>query len=163
MISLALLKQFSFFSFLDDRESQAISLISRELQLQPGDILFEADSPADALYFLIEGNLPYSIEVDGESTAAERQEYFVSYIHPQEIVGISALIEPYIYSTTLRAECPCRLIAINAHALRALCEIDLHLHVGLLQAVTQAAMDRLTMTRILLAAHVVEVSGRQSA
>ena len=83
-----------------------------------------------------------------------RQEYFVGYINPEEIFGISALIEPYYYTATLRADKLCRVIKIDAPALRALCEVDPQLSVGLMKAVARAAMERLDMTRVQLVAEM---------
>jgi CRP-like cAMP-binding protein len=158
MVSLELLHRFPFFSFMNDKELKAIAMIAHDRQLQPGDVLFEAKSPADTLYFLIQGNLPYYIVVTSEHMPDYHQEYFVGYINPEDIFGISALIEPYTYTTTLRAEKPCRVIEINAQALRALCEVDAQLSVGLMKAVARSAMERLNMTRVQLAAQMVDDS-----
>ena len=152
MIPLELLPRFPFFSFMNDKELKAIATIAQELQLEPGDVLCEANAPADALYFLTKGNLPYYIVVTSEHMPDYRQEYFVGYINPEEIFGISALIEPHYYTATLRADKPCRVIKIEAKALRALCEVDSQLHMGLMIAVAKAAMERLQMTRFQLVA-----------
>jgi CRP-like cAMP-binding protein len=156
MIPVELLQRFPFFSFMDNKEMKAMAMIAQEIRLQPGDIVFETNHPADALYFLMQGSLPYYIVVTSEHLPDYHHEYFVGYINPEEIFGISALIEPYMYTTTLRAESPCRIIKINAAALRALCEVDNPLYVGLLKAVAGAAMDRLNMTRVQLAAQMVD-------
>lgn len=156
MIPLELLHRFPFFSFMSDKELKAIATIAQELQLEPGDILCEANTPADALYFLTKGNLPYYILVTSEHIPDYRQEYFVGYINPEEIFGISALIEPHYYTATLRADKPCRVIKIDAPALRALCEVDPQLSVGLMKAVAKAAMERLQMTRVQLVAQMAE-------
>lgn len=156
MIPLELLHRFPFFSFMNDRELKAIATIAQELQLETGDVLCEANTPADALYFLTKGNLPYYIVVTTEHIPEYRQEYFVGYINPEEIFGISALIEPYYYTATLRADKPCRVIKIDAPALRALCEVDPQLSVGLMKAVAKAAMERLQMTRVQLVAEMAE-------
>lgn len=156
MIPIELLYRFPFFSFMSDKELKAIAMIAEEVSLKPGDVVFEANTPADSLYFLITGHLPYYIVVTSENVPDYRKEYFVGYINPEEIFGISALIEPYYYTATMRADKPCRVIKINAPALRALCEVDLQLSVGLLKAVARAAMERLNMTRVQLAAQTVE-------
>jgi CRP-like cAMP-binding protein len=160
MIPVELLQRFPFFSFMNDKEIKAMAMIAQEIRLQPGDIVFEANHPADALYFLIQGSLPYYILVTSEHMPDYHHEYFVGYINPEEIFGISALIEPYRYTTTMRAESPCRIIKINAVALHALCEVDNQLYIGLLKAVARAAMDRLDMTRIQLAAQMVNVTDK---
>jgi CRP-like cAMP-binding protein len=141
---------------MNDKELKAIATIAQELQLDSGDVLCEANTPADALYFLTKGNLPYYLVVTTEHLPDYRQEYFVGYINPEEIFGISALIEPYYYTATLRADKPCRVIKIDAPALRALCEVDPQLSVGLMKAVAKAAMERLQMTRVQLVAEMAE-------
>jgi len=156
MIPLELLHRFPFFAFMSDKELKAIATIAQELKLAAGEVLCEANTPADALYFLTKGNLPYYIVVTTEHIPDYRQEYFVGYLNPEEIFGISALIEPYYYTATLRADKPCRVIKIDALALRALCEVDPQLSVGLMKAVAKAAMERLQMTRVQLVAEMAD-------
>ena len=158
MIPVELLLRFPFFSFMNEKQMKAIAMIAQEIQLQPGDVVFETNYPADAFYFLTQGSLPYYIAVTSEHIPDYYHEYFVGYINPEEIFGISALVEPYLYTTTLRAEKPCRVIKINANALRALCEVDQQLSLGLMKAVARAAMDRLNMTRVQLAAQMVDAA-----
>jgi len=158
MVSPELLRRFRFFSFMDDKELKAVFTIAHVLQLKPGDVLVESNTPADALYFLIEGHLPYYMIVTSEHIPDYRQEYFIGYINPKEIFGISALLEPYQYTATIRADEPCRVIKIDAPALRALCEVDAHLSVGLMKAISQAAMERLQMTRVQLVAEMLKNS-----
>lgn len=157
MVSLELLQRFPFFSFMDDKELKAVSTIAQELNLKAGDVLIESDKPADALFFLIEGHLPYYMVVTTEHIPDYRREYFIGYINPEEIFGISALIEPYQFTATLRAEEPCRVIKIDASALRALCEVDSHLSARLMKAVAKAAMERLQMTRVQLVAETMKM------
>ena len=156
MIPLELLRHFPFFSFMDDKELKAVATIAQELQFNAGDVIFEANTPADALYFLTKGHLPYYMVVTTENIPDYKKEYFIGDINPEEIFGISALIEPYQYTATLRADKLCRVIRIDASALRALCEVDLHLSVGLMKAIAKAAMERLGMTRIQLVAEMAE-------
>jgi CRP-like cAMP-binding protein len=158
MISLELLHRFSFFSFMDEKELRAVTRIAQELQLKAGDVLCEANTPADALYFLTKGHLPYYMVVKTDHVPDYKREYYIGDINPEEIFGISALIEPYQYTATLRADRPCRVIKIDAQALRALCEVDTHLSVGLMKAVAKAAMERLQMTRVQLVAEMAEKS-----
>jgi CRP-like cAMP-binding protein len=56
----------------------------------------------------------------------------------------------------LRADKPCRVIKIDALALRALCEVDPQLSVGLMKAIAKAAMERLQMTRVQLVAEMAD-------
>lgn len=156
MVSPELLRRFRFFSFMDDKELKAVFTIAYVLHLKPGDILVESGAPADALYFLLEGHLPYYMVVTSEHLPDYRQEYFIGYINPEEIFGISALLDPFMYTATIRVEEPCSVIKIDAHALRALCEVDVHLSVGLMKAVALSAMERLQMTRVQLVAETID-------
>ena len=160
MIPLELLRRFSFFSFMDDKELKAVSTIALELHLNAGDVLVEANTSANALYFLISGHMPYYMLVTSEHIPDYQQEYFIGYINPEEIFGISALLEPYRYTATLRADGACRVIKIDASALRALCEVDSHLSVGLMQAIAKAAMERLQMTQVQLVTEMLKTAER---
>ena len=163
MLSLELLSGFPFFSFMSEKEMKAVAGIAEDLRLKAGDVLIEADKPASALYFLVEGHLPYYMIVTTEHIPNYRKEYFIGYINPHEIFGISALIEPYQYTATLRAEEDCRVIKIDASALRALCEVDADLSVGLMKAVAKAAMERLQMTRVQLVAETLKPEEKSPA
>jgi CRP-like cAMP-binding protein len=156
MISLELLQRFAFFSFMDEKELRAVTKIAQEVQLKEGDVLCEAGAPADAMYFLIKGHLPYYMVVKTEHIPDYKQEYYIGDINPEEISGISALVEPYQYTATLRADKPCRLIKIEAAALRALCEVDPHLSTGFMRAIAKAAMERLQMTQVQLVAETLK-------
>ena len=156
MIPIELLHRFPFFSFMNERELKAVAAIAQDLHFEAGDILVEADKPADALYFLIDGNLSYYMVVTAENIPDYRREYVIGYINPNEIIGISALIDPYHYTATLRVEKPTRVIRIDSIPLRALCELDVYLSVGLMKAVAKAAMERLEMTRVQLVAEMIK-------
>ena len=156
MVSLELLRRFPFFSFMEDKELKAVAMIAQDLHPKANDVLIESDKPADALFFLVEGHLPYYMTVTTEHMPDYRRDYFVGYINPNEIFGISALIEPYQYTATLRAETPSRIIKIEAPALRALCEVDIHLSLGLMKAIAKTAMERLQMTRVQLVAETIK-------
>ncbi len=156
MVPVELLRRFPFFSFMDDKELKAVALIAQDLHLTTGHVLVEADKPADALFFLIDGNLSYHMVVTSENIPDYRQEYVIGYINPNEILGISSMIEPYRYTASLRIEKPARVIKIDATALRALCEVDAHLCNGLLKAVAKTAMERLQMTRVQLVAETIK-------
>lgn len=158
MISIERLQRFPFFSFMDEKELRAVTHIAQELQFKAGDVVCEANTPADALYFLTEGNLSYHMVVTSENIPDYRKEYFIAEVNTEEIVGISALIEPYRFTATLRVDKPCRLIKIDAPALRALCEVNANLSLGLMKSVARAAMERLEMTRVQLVSVIMEKS-----
>lgn len=156
MIAPERLERFPFFAFMEYKQLKAVARIAQELQFSAGDEICEAHTPSDALYFLTEGSLLYYMVVTSEHQPDYRKEYFIGVINPEEIFGISSLIEPHVHTATLRAEKPGRLIKIDATALRALCEEDMQLSVDLMRAVAKATKNRLEMTRVQLVAQMAE-------
>ena len=152
MISPELLRRFPFFNFMDDKQLKAVAMIAEEKTYNNGDDVVTHDTPAAKLFFLIDGTASYYYIVTTEHDPYYKQEYFISDFNPGEIFGISALIEPYVFTASVRAEKACRLIEIDAPALRALCEVDVQLSCGLMRAVAKAAMERLQYTRVQLIA-----------
>ena len=152
MISPELLRRFPFFNFMDDKQLKAVAMIADEKSYEHSEDVVVNNSPAVKLFFLIEGTASYYYVVTSEHDPYYKQEYFISDFNPGEIFGISALIEPYVFTASVRAEKTCRLIEIDASALRALCEVDMQLSCGLMRAVAKAAMERLQHTRVQLIA-----------
>ncbi|MFL7869005.1 MAG: Crp/Fnr family transcriptional regulator [Anaerolineales bacterium] len=152
MISPELLRRFPFFSFMDDKQLKAVAMIAEEKNYDNEVEIVVYNSPAEKLFFLVEGNASYYYIVTSEHDPYYKQEYFISDFNPGEIFGISALIEPYVFTASVRAEKNCHLIEIDASALRALCEVDMQLSCGLMRAVAKAAMERLQHTRVQLIA-----------
>ena len=152
MISPELLRRFPFFSFMDDKQLKAVAMIAEEKAYEHEEEIVTNNSPAEKLFFLVEGTASYYFIVTSEHDPYYKQEYFISDFNPGEIFGISALIEPYVFTASVRAEKSCHLIEINASALRALCEVDTPLSCGLMRAVAKAAMERLQHTRVQLIA-----------
>lgn len=152
MISPELLRRFPFFNFMNDAQLKAVAMIAEEKEYQIGNTIFDANTPASSLFFLIEGSAAYYYIVTTEHDPYYKHEYYISDFDPGEIFGISALIEPYTYTAAVRAEKTCRLIKIDASALRALCEVDSKLSGRLMYAIAKAAMERLQHTRTQLVA-----------
>ena len=152
MISPELLRRFPFFSFMEDAQLKAVAMIAEELTYEKDEVIVEAGKPADHFFFLIEGDVGYYSVATSEHDPYYKKEYFIAGINPGEIFGISALIEPYIFTATMKAEKVSHVIEIKAPALRALCEVDIKLSCGLHKAVAMAAMERLQFTRVQLVA-----------
>jgi len=155
MVSAKLLRQYGFFDFMGDNELEAVANIAKEIEFHKGEVIVEAGQPANTFYFLVEGDLAYYYVVTIGYDPYYKKEYHISDINAGEIFGISALIEPYRYTATLRVDAPSRVISIGAEDLHSLCEADPKLAYGLMQAVAKAAIERLETTRIqLIAARV---------
>jgi CRP-like cAMP-binding protein len=153
MISPELLRRYPFFGFLDDTELKAVAMIGQDMYLEKDELLFETDTPATALYLVVDGCVDFLYVVTDRAEPKLHKEFYLGEHGPGEIIGISALIEPYVYSTTARVTSPgCDVVRIEGAGLRALCEVDNKLAYGLMRQTAKLAMERLHDTRTLLAA-----------
>ncbi len=152
MISPELLRRYPFFGGLANSHLNAVAMLAEEIVYEKDEIVFEAGQPADALYFLVEGCVDLHYVVIDEFNAELRKDFFISEINPGEPFGISALIEPYRYTGTVRATCATRVLKFDANGLRALCTVDPKIEAALMRQLAAAAMSRLYDTRVQLAA-----------
>lgn len=152
MISPELLRRYPFFGFLDNAELKAVAMIAEELTLEASESLFEIEQPAEALYLLMDGAIELYYVVIDDYDPTLRKEFYISDINPGEICGISALIEPYQYTSTARAACLSHLVKVESAGLRAVCEVDSHLAYRLMRQVAKSALERLHATRVQLVA-----------
>jgi CRP-like cAMP-binding protein len=152
MISPERLRRFTFFGFMDDAQLKAVAMITEEISFGADETILEAGKIADTFYILTEGGASYYCVVKDSNYQGVNDEYFISDINPGELFGISALIEPYLYTATIRASQPTRAIRIDAASLRALCDQDPRLAYGMMRETARVAIERLNDTHTLLAA-----------
>ena len=152
MISPELLRRYPFFAQLDDAHQKAIAMITQELTYANREIICKEGQPAAFLCLLVEGSVDLFFTVEEEYRPDLRKEFPVGEINPGEPFAISALIDPYVLTSSARAAAPCRVLKIDAAALRALCEVDCRLGYTLMRHAAKAALERLHSTRVQLAA-----------
>lgn len=152
MISPELLHRYHFFKFLNSRQLKAVAKFAREESFAQGEVLFNENQPASALYILLMGNIELIYRVADEIHPELSKELAFGTVNPGEIFGISSLIKPYIYTSSARAARPGRAILIDAAELRAYVEKNPKLAYHLMQQVARAAVSRLNTTRLQLAA-----------
>lgn len=152
MVSPELLRRYPFFGPFDDNEIGDIAMISEEVFYQAGDTVFEVDQPAAALYVLVEGAVEIWYVAIDKHEQDLRKEFYVNDINPGDIFGISALVEPHLYTTTALSTASTRLIKLDGPALRSLCQLDPKLEAAMMHRVAKVAMDRLHDTRVQLLA-----------
>ena len=147
MISPELLRRYPFFGFLTDAEYKAIALVADEVEFADGAEVFKYRQKAEQIYFLISGYVSNYFIVDHDGY----KELYAGDVNPGELFGISALVEPYVYSTTLRANGDVKAIRIDAKALRASFEVDNRLGFEFMKALSGALMQRLQEARAQMA------------
>ena len=152
MVSPELLRRYQLFGSLAPEHVNAIAMLTEEVQLESGEMIFETGQPADYLYILVKGCIDLFYVAVDEINTELRKELFVSEINPGEPFGISALLDPWVYQGTVRTTCPSRVLRAEATGLRALCEVDPAIAAVLMRGMAQAALSRLHDTHVLLAA-----------
>ncbi|MEN6393655.1 MAG: cyclic nucleotide-binding domain-containing protein [Anaerolineaceae bacterium] len=146
MISPELLRRYPFFGSLTSEQLKQIAMISDEVILDSGVTVLEQGKPAEDIYLLVEGGVDVFFVVD------QGKEFFVTEINPGEPFGISAMVEPYILTTTVRTSKPSRVIKISAKDLQNACQQDKDLAIAVYHQIAKSAIERLNATRIQLVA-----------
>lgn len=152
MISPEVLRRYPFFSFMNHDQLREVAMITDEVKRERGNVLFNNDERADTCYLLMEGSIDLHYVVVDEHDPSLRKEFIVGTINPGELLGISAFVEPHIYTATAIVVNDSRLLKIDAVALRDLCRQDPALNLGFQTVAAKATMERLHATRVQLAA-----------
>jgi CRP/FNR family transcriptional regulator, cyclic AMP receptor protein len=152
MISPELLRRYPFFSELTEANLKAIAMVSEELDVTAGTRIFDEGQPANIFYFLIDGSIDLISTSRDERNPSARKVFQVGEINPEEVFGISSLIEPYVLSATGTAAKDSRIIAIDGKALRAMMELDCHMGFIIMMRIAKIARDQLVSIRVQLAA-----------
>ena len=157
MISPELLRRYPFFAFMTHQQRQEMAMIADEEEIPVNKILFNIGEKATALFLLMKGSIDLHYVVLDENLPALRKDFLIGTINPGDLFGISAMIEPYMLTSTAVTTEPCSLLKIDAVALRNLCEQDHDLAYGLQKQLARTTMERLHATRVLLAAATTPV------
>ena len=157
MVSPELLRRYPFFAFMTHQQRQEVAMIADEVEVPTNTILFAIEDKAEALYLLMKGSIDLHYVVMDENLPALRKDFMIGTINPGEVLSISAMIEPYVLTTTAVTTQPCTLLKIDAVALRDLSEQDHDLAYGLQKQLARTTMQRLHATRVLLAAATTPV------
>lgn len=149
MISVELLRRYPFFSLLTDDQLKAIAMIAEEKIYPKETLLVKENTPATKLILLLEGDVDLVYSGGGEGAISNA---LVGSIAPGEMLGVSSLIEPYVYISSARATVPSKVVEIDGPAVRALMQVDKFLGYALMRNVAAAVLERLKYTQVELAA-----------
>jgi len=148
MVSLELLHRYQFFSVFSEEQLKAISLIADIETFPKGALVVKENSSANKLYLLLEGDIDLIYSGGGEGAIVNA---LVGTIAPGELFGVSSLVEPYQFISSVRNATSIRVISVDAKALRALAEIDSKLGYILMRQISTALLERLKFTQMELA------------
>ncbi|MFN2137641.1 MAG: Crp/Fnr family transcriptional regulator [Candidatus Promineifilaceae bacterium] len=152
MVSTELLRRYPFFARLNDGQLRKMAMIGEERTCAPGEVLFTGGAVADQLYLLRKGSVELHYVVKDERGMEKTQDYLVGIINPGEVFGISAVVQPYRYTSSAVAGEACEILALDAMALRAMCDEDIELKALFQERIATTAFKRLQDTRVQLLA-----------
>jgi CRP/FNR family cyclic AMP-dependent transcriptional regulator len=149
MVSPELLRRYPFFALLNDEQIKAIAMIAEEKTFPKDTLLVKENTPANRLMLMLEGDVDLIYSGGGEGAIVNA---LVGSIAPGEILGVSALIEPYISICSAKATMPVKIVDIDGAAVRALMQLDKNLGYILMCNASSAVLERLKYTQVELAA-----------
>jgi len=146
MISPEMLRRYPYFAGISDESLKAVAMIADEKQVPAQAHLFSEGDPADAMNLIVKG------EVNIQYILGTGDRRIVDTLVDGDILGWSALVEPYKYTALGTATKPTQMIAINAKKLRDLCNKDPQLGYRLTTQIAKLLAHRLEGARVQLAA-----------
>ena len=149
MVSPELLRRYPFFALLNDDQLKAVAMLAEEKTFPKDTILLKENTPATKLMLLLEGDVDLIFSGGGEGAVVNA---LVGSIAPGEVMGVSSLIEPFTYISSVKATVPVKLIEIDGVALRDLMARDTKLGYALMCNTASAVLERLKYTQVELAA-----------
>lgn len=144
-----LLKRCSVFSQLTGNELDQIVEFTTEREYESGVTIFQAQDPSQELLVLEEGKIALQIAVAMEAGKTSRK-ITIDIINPYEMVGWSAVVEPYVYNFTGICLQHCKVLVISGKRLRRLIQNDQHAGYEILEGLIKIVSERLGDTRQML-------------
>ena len=134
---------------LTDDQLKEIAMIAEEKYYPKQTLLVKENNQATKLILLLEGDVDLIYSGGGEGAISNA---LVGSIAPGEMLGVSSIIEPYIYISSARATIPVKVVEIDGVGVRALMQVDKMLGYALMSNVATAVLERLKYTQVELAA-----------
>lgn len=152
MISPEILRKYVFFGFLSDGQLGKMAMLADEKIWKKGEKIFQINQKADQFYLLQTGEVELHYKVIDEVISDKSKEFFIGDIDPGEPLGLSALLEPFIYTATAIASADCMGISVDGKKLLQLAKEDPGLGYDLMTQVAKFTFERLGSVRVELAA-----------
>lgn len=158
MISPETLRRYAFFAGFDPDQLRALAMIASEETFEENEVIFREGDPLDRLYLLLEGEVTIGFEVPDRSTSPpvadqllgdlETQALVVSVLVAGEVFGWSALTASHQSTATVATRTACRIVGLDASALRERFESDPEMGYTMMKRVAEVARERLRAARM---------------
>ena len=134
---------FSCFRNISEDQKRKVSQIANLICYPPNHVIFKEGEPGKNLYFLSKGKIEILYDIGEEGQA------HVETISGEEVVGCSALMEPYTYSASMRSLSEIEVLVVDAASLRELMQKDCKFGFILQQQIIKFLMIRILDLRLL--------------
>lgn len=149
MIPIDLLKKFVLFEGFSDGDLNKFAEMGVEEFYKAGARLWKKGDPAKSLLLLVEGKALMTLDVDTGPHAPPIR-VTVDIMTKGESLGWSTVVEPYLYTRTVRCLDDSIMIAFDAVKLRELLHEDKALGFEFMHAIAKVIRNRLSHTEIIL-------------
>lgn len=139
------LRRSAFFRNLNDEQLTTLAAIAHTEERRRGEYLFREGTTADRLYLIVSGRVELEIQIDAGGAVA-----VVEILGPSDLVGWSAIVEPYLYTSSGRCVQPTLVVAIDGSQLRELVWADARLGLEIYREIAHIVARRLRDTRLRL-------------
>ena len=143
MVVPEVFKDFPFFGGLTTTELESLANIACEVTFQSDEVIFNEGDRAYTLYLLLDGWV--DIVVEANKQGQPRQ--LATTLTTGNVFGWSALVEPYVYTSSAICASPVQVIGFDRAKLQSLFEANLRLSYTLTMRVCQVIASRLHSTR----------------
>jgi len=142
-------KNSELFSSLDPDQLDKIVTMCRGSSFKEGSRIFTEGSEATELYILTEGSVALEMEL---KPLPDRPAIptAVEVVRRGGILGLSAVVEPHVYSLSARCMSNCTALAIKGDLLRKRLADDPRLGYEVMKQLSRLIMVRLAETRLRL-------------
>lgn len=141
MISPETLRFFPIFARQDHYMLKEIAMLSKEIEVEAGEWIFQQDEMALWLYILLEGKVSLALILPKNGSGEHCEK--MGYLCRGDILGWSSIVKPYLYSLGAVAVEDTKLIEIKAAGLRELMDDNPQFGYYLMKNVTEVISERL--------------------
>ncbi len=149
MIARNFLRDCEVFSELNGAGLEKIASSVVEKQYEAGTTLFEEGDSVEELFILQEGKIALQMTLPGALGQTSRR-VTVDVVARNEIVGWSAIVDPYVYTLTAVCLQKVKVLSINGTDLRWLLQDDYKVGYEILKGLIKVVASRLDDTRHVL-------------
>lgn len=149
MISIDLLKNFKLFAGFSDGDLKKFADLATEQSYQAGAQLWKKGDPAEHLLLLLDGKVLMTMDIDAGPHRAPIR-VTVDILTKGESVGWSSVVEPYLYTRTVRCLDHSKVVTLKSARLREILNEDKALGFKFMTAIAKVIQNRLSHTEIIL-------------